>query len=326
MSEEQGNPQDSQQGNSLADALDGFNMDVDPATGEFVFSEATQTPVVEGAAGQPSPAGPSGGTPNAQDSSANPGEPSPATDVQTLQKRLKDTQAALTQATQKSSDLERKLSESDNQYVELNARLDGMLEMFAKAGTQAQPGSDPTQAGFPDDGFETPQQLKAYLDSQIETVARGIVESVIPSATLSQMSEDYQIRAELQEALAAHPDLPQYAEDVRLVINQRPELSFSQAVELVKRFKGVTGNSLETPNPPVNQSTQGHGVVTPATHQGGAVDQQTGGASHVDDAIAARAQKLGTVETPSGGSGIGKGPVRDVKDAVQRALEELNMS
>lgn len=323
MIDEQGSDaQDSPWGNSLSDALEGWDMDVDPATGEFVFTE-TQEPVVEGAA-VPS----AEGTLEPRAEPETPGESSPGDqDPATLLKRLKDTQAALTKANQANADLNRKLQESDDQFAVLNVRVDSVMEMLERASRNQRP-QEPEVGDIPEDGFDTPQQLKAYLDSQIQSKAQELFEERLnENPVVRQLSQEMEIRAELQEAVEAYPDFPRYAEEVRKVINRYPQMTFKQAYEVVQEFvnKGE-GNSSQTPNAPAASPTPQPKPVSPMKSGGGAIGQQSEGNALVDDAIADRARRLGNVEHPTQGSGVGRGPVKNVRDAMERALEELNMS
>lgn len=326
MAEEQGSEQVPAQPESLAQTLEGFDMDVNPATGEFEFFPAAQPSAVEGAAPQASQ--PVGGETPAQavDGQEQQTAPPAGNDPATLEKRLKDTQAALTRANQEKAALNAKLEESSSSYSVLEARVDAVMERLNTAASAPQQGEVPVDdSEFP--AFETPQQLKAYLDSQVEARAQELIKQHLPEG-IQQMTQDYEVRLELQQAVEKYGQaFVKHADEVRQVINTYPQMSFSQAFELVQSLKGGEGNSSQAPNPQTPEGTipptaQG----APATTVGEAIDQQVDGKQIADAALEARAQRMANVEHPTSGSGLGKPPIKSPRDAIAAALEELNMS
>jgi hypothetical protein len=309
MAEEQGSEQVPAQPESLAQTLEGFDMDVNPATGEFEFFPAAQPSAVEGAAPQASQ--PVGGETPAQavDGQEQQTAPPAGNDPATLEKRLNA-----------------KLEESASSYSVLEARVDAVMDRLNTAASAPQQGEVPVDdSEFP--AFETPQQLKAYLDSQVEARAQELIKQHLPEG-IQQMTQDYEVRLELQQAVEKYGQaFVKHADEVRQVINTYPQMSFSQAFELVQSLKGGEGNSSQAPNPQTPEGTipptaQG----APATTVGEAIDQQVDGKQIADAALEARAQRMANVEHPTSGSGLGKPPIKSPRDAIAAALEELNMS
>lgn len=305
---------------SLAGALDGFDMEVDSATGELMFVPTQQQRPAAGT--QDAPPAPAGGTATPPAPAAGDDISPDANDPATLVKRLKDTQAALTKANQARAEAERKFQESEAQFEALNLRVDSVMDMIERNRRGPRPDAEPAFGELPpEDGFESPQHMKAYLDSQIEKRAREIIQT---DPAYKHLSQEFQIRSELQEAVEAHgEDFLRNAEEVRKVINLRPELSFKQAFEILKQFGKVnTGNSNQAPNV-TPTPTGAQPSANPTAVQGGAVDRNAGGNDDVDAVLADRARRLGNVEHPSLGASVGKGPVKSVRDAMERAFEEL---
>jgi len=257
----------------LADALDQFEVDMG-ADGELQFT-STKTP--EEKSGEEKPG---------EEKKAEPtGE----------EKRLKDTQAALTQST--------------GEVNELKGTVKDLITAMNQKTADEEAAKIPTAESMVQEG-ETP--IDVLSDSQrgmqfLTSLVREAVASDTKDASDAKESNNTAVRQELQEAIDNNADFKDHIASIHRLVKKQPNLTFQNAYDLVKEAGSEPQESAKATD---KKESEEKAAPTDAELE----------------AIQERGKKLQTEESLSSeGLDQKAGPASTVKDAVLESIEELGI-